>query len=116
MLQEAVDAAFDQRPPRQDHHGPEQAPAEVALRHAQGKQGRFRQNLLVSASTTRVARSSSSAPAFACTSAVSEEMALELFKPFIYKQARRAWYVTTIKARRSSSEKEKPEVWDILEE
>ena len=110
--------AVRQRPPRPRDHGPEQAPAEVALRHAEGQVGplppepaRQARGLL------RPLGDRGRAPSCACTSAVCRtRMALELFKPFIYSKLEQRGYVTTIKAAKKMVEKERPEVWDILAE
>ena len=83
-----------------------------------GKQGRFRQNLL----GKRVDYSGRSRhrrrpDAASCTSAVlPKKMALELFKPFIYNKLEERGYVNTIKSAKKMVEKERPEVWDILDE
>jgi DNA-directed RNA polymerase subunit beta' len=106
-----------QRPPRQDHHRPEQAPAEVAQRHAQGQAGplppeppRQARRLLRPLGHRRRPH------AQAAPVRPAKKMALELFKPFIYNKLEERGYVNTIKSAKKMVEKERPEVWDILEE
>jgi DNA-directed RNA polymerase subunit beta' len=82
-----------------------------------GKQGRFRQNLLgkrVDYSGRSVIVVGPSLRLHQC--GLPKKMALELFKPFIYNKLEERGYVTTIKSAKKLVEKEKPEVWDILEE
>ena len=82
-----------------------------------GKQGRFRQNLL----GKRVDYSGRSVIVVGPTlrlhqCGLPKKMALELFKPFIYNKLEERGYVNTIKSAKKMVEKERPEVWDILEE
>ena len=82
-----------------------------------GKQGRFRQNLLgkrVDYSGRSVIVVGPELRLHQC--GLPKKMALELFKPFIYNKLEERGYVTTIKSAKKLVEKEKPEVWDILEE
>jgi DNA-directed RNA polymerase subunit beta' len=82
-----------------------------------GKQGRFRQNLLgkrVDYSGRSVIVVGPKLRLHQC--GIPKKMALELFKPFIYSKLEERGHVTTIKSAKKLVEKEKPEVWDILEE
>ncbi|MFQ5973622.1 MAG: DNA-directed RNA polymerase subunit beta', partial [Alphaproteobacteria bacterium] len=82
-----------------------------------GKQGRFRQNLLgkrVDYSGRSVIVVGPELLLHQC--GLPKKMALELFKPFIYHKLELYGYATTIKAAKRMVEKERPEVWDILEE
>ncbi len=83
-----------------------------------GKQGRFRQNLLgASASTIPAVRSSVTGPELKLHQCgLPKKMALELFKPFIYARLDAKGYSSTVKQAKKLVEKEKPEVWDILDE
>ena len=82
-----------------------------------GKQGRFRQNLLgkrVDYSGRSVIVVGPTLKLHQC--GLPKKMALELFKPFIYNKLEERGYVNTIKSAKKMVEKERPEVWDILEE
>jgi DNA-directed RNA polymerase subunit beta' len=82
-----------------------------------GKSGRFRQNLLgkrVDYSGRSVIVVGPELKLHQC--GLPKKMALELFKPFIYNKLEERGYVTTIKSAKKMVEKEKPEVWDVLEE
>jgi DNA-directed RNA polymerase subunit beta' len=82
-----------------------------------GKQGRFRQNLLgkrVDYSGRSVIVVGPELKLHQC--GLPKKMALELFKPFIYSKLELYGHATTIKAAKRMVEKERPEVWDILEE
>ena len=82
-----------------------------------GKQGRFRQNLLgkrVDYSGRSVIVVGPELKLHQC--GLPKKMALELFKPFIYNKLEERGYVTTIKSAKKMVEKERPEVWDILDE
>ena len=97
--------------------GPNKRPLKSLSDMLKGKQGRFRQNLL----GKRVDYSGRSVivvgPALRLHQCgLPKKMALELFKPFIYNKLEERGYVTTIKSAKKLVEKEKPEVWDILEE
>ena len=82
-----------------------------------GKQGRFRQNLLgkrVDYSGRSVIVVGPTLKLHQC--GLPKKMALELFKPFIYNKLEERGYVNTIKSAKKMVEKERPEVWDILDE
>ncbi|MFI5299335.1 MAG: DNA-directed RNA polymerase subunit beta', partial [Polyangiales bacterium] len=82
-----------------------------------GKQGRFRQNLLgkrVDYSGRSVIVVGPTLKLHQC--GLPKQMAIELFKPFIYNKLEERGYVNTIKSAKKMVEKERPEVWDILEE
>jgi DNA-directed RNA polymerase subunit beta' len=117
MLQEAVDALFDNGRRGKVITGPTKRPLKSLSDMLKGKQGRFRQNLL----GKRVDYSGRSVivvgPELRLHQAgVPSRMALEIFKPFIYSKLEQRGYVTTIKAAKKMVEKERPEVWDILDE
>ncbi|MCK6530977.1 DNA-directed RNA polymerase subunit beta' [Myxococcota bacterium] len=117
MLQEAVDALFDNGRRGKVFTGPNKRPLRSLSDMLKGKQGRFRQNLL----GKRVDYSGRSVIVVGPTlrlhqCGLPKKMALELFKPFIYNKLEERGYVTTIKAAKKMVEKERPEVWDILEE
>ena len=117
MLQEAVDALFDNGRRGKTITGPNKRPLKSLSDMLKGKQGRFRQNLL----GKRVDYSGRSVivvgPALRLHQCgLPKKMALELFKPFIYNKLEERGYVTTIKSAKKLVEKEKAEVWDILEE
>ncbi|MEM9193415.1 MAG: DNA-directed RNA polymerase subunit beta' [Myxococcota bacterium] len=117
MLQEAVDALFDNGRRGKTITGPNKRPLKSLSDMLKGKQGRFRQNLL----GKRVDYSGRSVivvgPALRLHQCgLPKKMALELFKPFIYNKLEERGYVTTIKSAKKMVEKEKSEVWDILDE
>ena len=117
MLQEAVDALFDNGRRGKTITGPNKRPLKSLSDMLKGKQGRFRQNLL----GKRVDYSGRSVIVVGPTlrlhqCGLPKKMALELFKPFIYNKLEERGYVTTIKSAKKLVEKEKAEVWDILEE
>ncbi|MEZ4255313.1 MAG: hypothetical protein R3A78_06290 [Polyangiales bacterium] len=117
MLQEAVDALFDNGRRGKTIMGPNKRALKSLSDMLKGKQGRFRQNLL----GKRVDYSGRSVIVVGPTlrlhqCGLPKKMALELFKPFIYSKLEERGYVTTIKSAKKLVEKEKPEVWDILEE
>ncbi len=117
MLQEAVDALFDNG--RRGHavKGPGNRPLKSLSDMLKGKQGRFRQNLLgkrVDYSGRSVIVVGPELKLWQC--GLPKKMALELFKPFIIKKLEDRGYVHTIKSAKKMVEKVKPEVWDILEE
>ncbi|MCP4872308.1 MAG: DNA-directed RNA polymerase subunit beta' [Proteobacteria bacterium] len=117
MLQEAVDALFDNGRRGKTFTGPNKRPLRSLSDMLKGKQGRFRQNLL----GKRVDYSGRSVIVVGPTlrlhqCGLPKKMALELFKPFIYNKLEERGYVTTIKAAKKMVEKQKPEVWDILDE
>jgi DNA-directed RNA polymerase subunit beta' len=117
MLQEAVDALFDNGRRGKTITGPNKRPLKSLSDMLKGKQGRFRQNLL----GKRVDYSGRSVIVVGPTlrlhqCGLPKKMALELFKPFIYNKLEDRGYVNTIKSAKKMVEKERPEVWDILEE
>src|SRR5574338_1585866 len=117
MLQEAVDALFDNGRRGKTITGPNKRPLKSLSDMLKGKQGRFRQNLL----GKRVDYSGRSVIVVGPTLRLHQcglpsRMALELFKPFIYSKLEQRGYVTTIKAAKKMVERERPEVWDILAE
>ncbi|MEM6786747.1 MAG: DNA-directed RNA polymerase subunit beta' [Myxococcota bacterium] len=117
MLQEAVDALFDNGRRGKTITGPNKRPLKSLSDMLKGKQGRFRQNLLgkrVDYSGRSVIVVGPDLKLHEC--GLPKKMALELFKPFIYNKLEERGYVSTIKAAKKMVEKERPEVWDILEE
>jgi DNA-directed RNA polymerase subunit beta' len=117
MLQEAVDALFDNGRRGKTITGPNKRPLKSLSDMLKGKQGRFRQNLLgkrVDYSGRSVIVVGPNLRLHQC--GLPKKMALELFKPFIYSKLEERGYVTTIKSAKKLVEKEKPEVWDILDE
>src|SRR5690554_2940930 len=117
MLQEAVDALFDNGRRGKTITGPNKRPLKSLSDMLKGKQGRFRQNLL----GKRVDYSGRSVIVVGPNLRLHQvglpkKMALELFKPFIYSKLEERGYVTTIKSAKKLVEREKPEVWDILDE
>ncbi|MAZ57968.1 MAG: DNA-directed RNA polymerase subunit beta' [Flavobacteriales bacterium] len=117
MLQEAVDALFDNGRRGKTITGPNKRPLKSLSDLLKGKQGRFRQNLLgkrVDYSGRSVIVVGPELKLHQC--GLPKKMALELFKPFIYNKLEERGYVTTIKSAKKLVEKEKSEVWDILDE
>ncbi len=117
MLQESVDALFDNGRRGRVITGTHRRPLKSLSDMLKGKQGRFRQNLLgkrVDYSGRSVIVVGPELKLHQC--GLPKKMALELFKPFIYARLERYGLVTTIKAAKRMVEKERPEVWDILEE
>src|SRR5487761_843914 len=117
MLQEAVDALFDNGRRGKTFTGPNKRPLKSLSDMLKGKQGRFRQNLLgkrVDYSGRSVIVVGPELKLHQC--GLPKKMALELFKPFIYAKLEKYGHATTIKAAKRMVEKERPEVWDILEE
>jgi len=117
MLQEAVDALFDNGRRGKTITGPNKRPLKSLSDMLKGKQGRFRQNLLgkrVDYSGRSVIVVGPELRLHQC--GLPKVMALELFKPFIYNKLEEKGYVTTIKSAKKMVEKERPEVWDILDE
>lgn len=117
MLQESVDALFDNGRRGRILRGPNKRPLKSLSDMLKGKQGRFRQNLLgkrVDYSGRSVIVVGPDLKLHQC--GLPKLMALELFKPFIFNRLEESGYVTTIKAAKKLVEKEKPEVWDVLEE
>ncbi len=117
MLQEAVDALFDNGRRGRVITGANKRPLKSLSDMLKGKQGRFRQNLLgkrVDYSGRSVIVVGPELMLHQC--GLPKKMALELFKPFIYHKLELYGYATTIKAAKRMVEKTRPEVWDILEE
>jgi DNA-directed RNA polymerase subunit beta' len=117
MLQEAVDALFDNGRRSRAVRGPGNRPLKSLSDMLKGKQGRFRQNLLgkrVDYSGRSVIVVGPELKLHEC--GLPKSMALELFKPFIIKRLEDKGYVQTVKSAKKLVEREKPEVWDILEE
>jgi DNA-directed RNA polymerase subunit beta' len=117
MLQEAVDALFDNGRRGKTITGPNKRPLKSLSDMLKGKQGRFRQNLLgkrVDYSGRSVIVVGPALKLHQC--GLPKLMALELFKPFIYNKLEERGLVTTIKSAKKMVEKGKAEVWDILEE
>src|SRR5687767_11815821 len=117
MLQEAVDALFDNGRRGRVLRGVNNRPLKSLSDTLKGKQGRFRQNLLgkrVDYSGRSVIVVGPELKLHQC--GLPKKMALELFKPFIYSKLELYGLASTIKAAKRMVEKERPEVWDILEE
>ncbi|OLY45367.1 DNA-directed RNA polymerase subunit beta' [Bartonella apis] len=117
MLQEAVDALFDNGRRGRVITGANKRPLKSLSDMLKGKQGRFRQNLLgkrVDYSGRSVIVTGPELKLHQC--GLPKKMALELFKPFIYARLDAKGYSSTVKQAKKLVEKERPEVWDILEE
>ena len=117
MLQEAVDALFDNGRRGRVLRGANNRPLKSLSDTLKGKQGRFRQNLL----GKRVDYSGRSVIVVGPDLKLSQcglpkKMALELFKPFIYHRLEQRGHCTTIKQAKELVEQQDPVVWDILEE
>ncbi len=117
MLQEAVDALFDNGRRGRTITGANKRPLKSLSDMLKGKQGRFRQNLLgkrVDYSGRSVITVGPELKLHQC--GLPKKMALELFKPFIYSRLEAKGFSSTVKQAKKLVEKEKPEVWDILDE
>ena len=117
MLQEAVDALFDNGRRGRVLRGANNRPLKSLSDTLKGKQGRFRQNLLgkrVDYSGRSVIVVGPELKLHQC--GLPKKMALELFKPFIYNKLEERGLVATIKQAKEMVEKQVPEVWDVLEE
>ncbi len=117
MLQEAVDALFDNGRRTHSVRGDSRRPLKSLSDLLKGKQGRFRQNLLgkrVDYSGRSVIVVGPELKLHQC--GLPKNMALELFKPFIIMKLEEKGYVQTVKSAKKLVERERPEVWDILEE
>jgi DNA-directed RNA polymerase subunit beta' len=117
MLQEAVDALFDNGRRGRVLRGANNRPLKSLSDTLKGKQGRFRQNLLgkrVDYSGRSVIVVGPELRLHQC--GLPKRMALELFKPFIYNKLEQVGLATTIKAAKEMVEQQRPEVWDFLEE
>jgi DNA-directed RNA polymerase subunit beta' len=117
MLQEAVDALFDNGRRGRVITGANKRPLKSLADMLKGKQGRFRQNLLgkrVDYSGRSVIVVGPEMKLHQC--GLPKKMALELFKPFIYARLQTLGQAATVKQAKKLVEKEKPEVWDVLDE
>ena len=117
MLQESVDALFDNARRGRIITGQNKRPLKSLSDMIKGKGGRFRQNLLgkrVDYSGRSVIVIGPDLKLHQC--GLPKKMALELFKPFIYQKLEERGYATTIKAAKKMVEREKSEVWDVLDE
>jgi len=117
MLQEAVDALLDNGRRTHSVRGDSKRPLKSLSDLLKGKQGRFRQNLLgkrVDYSGRSVIVVGPELQLHQC--GLPKNMALELFKPFIIMKLEEKGYVQTVKSAKRLVERERPEVWDILEE
>ena len=117
MLQEAVDALFDNGRRGRVITGANKRPLKSLADMLKGKQGRFRQNLLgkrVDYSGRSVIVVGPELKLHQC--GLPKKMVLELFKPFIYARLDAKGHAATVKQAKKLVEKEKPEVWDILDE
>ena len=117
MLQELVDALFDNGRRGRVITGANKRPLKSLADMLKGKQGRFRQNLLgkrVDYSGRSVIVVGPELKLHQC--GLPKKMALELFKPFIYSRLDAKGLSATVKQAKKLVEKEKPEVWDILDE
>jgi DNA-directed RNA polymerase subunit beta' len=117
MLQEAVDVLFDNGRRTFSVKGENRRPLKSLSELLKGKQGRFRQNLLgkrVDYSGRSVIVVGPDLKIHQC--GLPKPMALELYKPFIIQKLEEKGFVHTVKSAKKFVEKERPEVWDILEE
>ncbi|HLC40618.1 MAG TPA: DNA-directed RNA polymerase subunit beta', partial [Methylomirabilota bacterium] len=117
MLQEAVDALFDNGRRGRIITGPNNRPLKSLSDTLKGKQGRFRQNLLgkrVDYSGRSVIVVGPHLKLHQC--GLPKKMAIDLFKPFILRKLEERGLASSIKSAKKMVEKERPEVWDILEE
>jgi len=117
MLQEAVDALFDNGRHGHPVMGAGNRPLKSLSEMLKGKQGRFRQNLL----GKRVDYSGRSVivvgPELRFNQCgLPKQMALELFEPFIVKRLKDLGYVYTIRSAKKMIQRQAPEVWDVLDE
>ena len=116
MLQESVDALFDNGRRGRVITGTGKRPLKSLAEMLKGKQGRFRQNLLgkrVDYSGRSVIVAGPELKLHQC--GLPKKMAVELFKPFLYARLDKLGLATTIKQAKRMVEKEKPEIWDALE-
>lgn len=117
MLQEAVDALFDNGRRGRAVTGPGNRPLKSLSDMLKGKQGRFRQNLLgkrVDYSGRSVIVVGPNLQLHQC--GLPKQMALELFKPFVMKLLVDKEYAQNIKSAKRMVERQRPEVWDVLDE
>ncbi|MDR1597419.1 MAG: DNA-directed RNA polymerase subunit beta' [Holosporales bacterium] len=117
MLQESVDALFDNGRRGRAISGSNKRPLKSLSDMLKGKHGRFRQNLLgkrVDYSGRSVIIVGPGLKLHQC--GLPKRMALELFRPFVYSRLERCGLANTLKSAKRMVEKERPEVWDVLEE
>lgn len=117
MLQEAVDALFDNGRRGRPVTGPGNRPLKSLSDLLKGKQGRFRQNLLgkrVDYSGRSVIVVGPQLKLHQC--GLPKQMALELFKPFVMKRLVDLNHAQNIKSAKRMVERQRPQVWDVLEE
>ncbi|MDQ3879035.1 MAG: DNA-directed RNA polymerase subunit beta', partial [Actinomycetota bacterium] len=117
MLQEAVDALFDNGRRGRPVTGPGNRPLKSLSDMLKGKQGRFRQNLLgkrVDYSGRSVIVAGPTLKLHQC--GLPKQMALELFKPFVMKRMVDLGHAQNIKSAKRMVERSRPQVWDVLEE
>ncbi|MBD3308803.1 DNA-directed RNA polymerase subunit beta' [candidate division KSB3 bacterium] len=117
MLQESVDALFDNGRRGRVLRGSKNRPLKSLSDMLKGKQGRFRQNLLgkrVDYSGRSVIVVGPELKLHQC--GLPEKMAMELFKPFIFNRLQEKGFATTIKNAQKMVERETAEVWEVLEE
>src|ERR1700756_4660536 len=117
MLQESVDALFDNGRRGKTFTGPNKRPLRSLSDMLKGKQGRFRQNLLgkrVDYSGRSVIVVGPELKLHQC--GLPKVMALELFEPFIIRRLKELGYVHTVRSAKKMIERQTTEVWDILEE
>src|SRR5919204_529693 len=117
MLQEAVDALFDNGRRGRAITGPNKRPLKSLSDMLKGKSGRFRQNLLgkrVDYSGRSVIVVGPELKLHQC--GLPKKMALVLFEPFIIRRLKDLGYVHTVRSAKKMIERQTPEVWDILEE
>jgi DNA-directed RNA polymerase subunit beta' len=117
MLQEAVDALFDNQKRNKSYMSSQKRPLKSLSDSLKGKQGRFRQNLLgkrVDYSGRSVIVVNPRLKLDEC--GLPKKMALELFKPFIYNKLEKKGMVTTLRVARTWVEENRDEIWDALDE
>ncbi|PID97884.1 MAG: DNA-directed RNA polymerase subunit beta' [Actinobacteria bacterium] len=117
MLQEAVDALFDNGRRGRPVAGPGNRPLKSISDMLKGKQGRFRQNLLgkrVDYSGRSVIVVGPQLKLHQC--GLPKQMALELFKPFVMKRLVEKNFAQNVKAAKRKVERQRPEVWDVLDD
>ena len=117
MLQEAVDALFDNQKRNKSYMSSQKRPLKSLSDSLKGKQGRFRQNLLgkrVDYSGRSVIVVDPKLKLDEC--GIPKKMALELFKPFIYNKLEKKGMVTTLRVARTWVEENREEIWDALDE
>ncbi|RRC95653.1 DNA-directed RNA polymerase subunit beta' [Schaalia canis] len=117
MLQESVDALFDNGRRGRPVAGPGNRPLKSISDMLKGKQGRFRQNLLgkrVDYSGRSVIVVGPQLKLHQC--GLPKQMALELFKPFVMKRLVEKNFAQNVKAAKRKVERQRPEVWDVLDD